>query len=98
MKKQTHTNLLLRSSLALALALAIGHLSACAGHSPGTSAAVGSPVQARSAEPAEGKYMTDAKMTERCQEMKEQKQKMKEDMKAQDAQLTEQLTKMNSAP
>ncbi|HSQ40533.1 MAG TPA: hypothetical protein VLM78_10275 [Anaerolineales bacterium] len=37
-------------------------------------------------------------MTERCQEMKEQKQKMKEDMKAQDAQLIEQLTKMNSAP
>ena len=33
-----------------------------------------------------------------CQEMKEQKQKMKEDMKAQDAELTEQLAKMNSAP
>jgi len=42
--------------------------------------------------------MRDAKMTERCQEMKEQRQKMKEDMKAQDAQLIEQLTKMNSAP
>jgi hypothetical protein len=42
--------------------------------------------------------MTEAKMTERCQEMKEQKQKMKEDMKAQDAQLTEQVAKMNSAP
>ena len=42
--------------------------------------------------------MTEAKMMERCQEMKEQKQKMMEDMKAQDAQLTEQLTKMNRAP
>jgi len=42
--------------------------------------------------------MTEAKMMERCQEMKEQKQKMKEDMKAQDAELTEQLAKMNSAP
>jgi mannose-6-phosphate isomerase-like protein (cupin superfamily) len=81
MKNQTHTNLIIRSSLALALALAIW-----------------SPVQARSAEPAEGKNMTEAKMMERCQEMMEQKQKMKEDMKAQDAELTEQLTKMNSAP
>lgn len=42
--------------------------------------------------------MTEAKMMERCQEMMEQKQKMKEDMKAQDAELTEQLTRMNSAP
>ena len=81
MKKQTHTNLLIRSSLALALALAIW-----------------SPVQSRSEEPAEGKKMMEGKMMERCQEMKEQKQKMKEDMKAHDAQLTEQLAKMNSAP
>jgi hypothetical protein len=81
MKSQTKTNLVIRSSLALALALAVL-----------------SPVQARSAEPAEGKVMTEAKMMERCQEMMEQKQKMKEDMKAQDAELTEQLTKMNSAP
>src|ERR1039458_1560751 len=81
MKNQMNTNLVIRSSLALALALAIW-----------------SPVQARSAELAEGKNMTEAKMMERCQEMKEQKQKMMEDMKAQDAQLTEQLTKMNRAP
>ena len=81
MKKQTHTNLLIRSSLALALALAIW-----------------SPVQARSEEPAEGKKMMEGKMMERCQAMKEQKQKMKEDMKAHDVQLTEQLAKMNSAP
>ena len=81
MKNQTNTNLVIRSSLALALALAIW-----------------SPVQARSAEPAEGKMMMEAKMMERCQEMKEQKQKMMEDMKAQDAELTEQVAKMNSAP
>src|ERR1035437_4736184 len=81
MKNQMNTNLVIRSSLALVLALAIW-----------------SPVQARSAETAEGKNMTEAKMMERCQEMKEQKQKMMEDMKAQDAQLTEQLTKMNRAP
>jgi hypothetical protein len=87
MKKQTHTNLIIRSSLALALALAIW-----------------SPVQSQSAEPAEGKMMmegkmmTETNMMQRCQEMKEQKEKMKEDMKAQDAQLTEQLAKMNRAP
>jgi hypothetical protein len=81
MKKQTHTNLLIRSILALALALAVW-----------------APVQARSAEPTEGKMMTDAKMMEGCQGMKAQKQKMKEDMKAQDARLTEQLAEMKSAP
>ena len=81
MKKQMYTNLVIRSSLALALALAIW-----------------SPVQAQSAEPADGKMMMEGKMMERCQEMKEQKQKMMADMKAQDAQLTEQLTKMNRAP
>jgi hypothetical protein len=74
MKRQTNTNLLIRSTLALALALAIW-----------------SPVQARSAEPAEGKMMMEGKMKEQCQ-------KMKEDMKAQDAELTEQVAKMNSAP
>ena len=33
-----------------------------------------------------------------CQEMKEQKEKMMEEMKAQDAELTAQVAKMNSAP
>ena len=81
MKNQTCTSLIIRSSLALALALAIW-----------------SPLQAQSAEPAEGKMMTEAKMMEQCQEMKEHKQKMKEDMKAQDSELTNQITKMNRAP
>jgi|ERR1035438_7050765 hypothetical protein len=81
MKNQTHTNLLIRSTLTFALALAIW-----------------SPVQARSAEPAEGKMMMGGTMKEQCQQMKEQKQKMKEDMKAQNAELTEQVAKMNSAP
>ena len=85
MKNQTNTSLVIRSSLALALALAMVLF-------------IWSPVQTRSAEVAEGKVMTEAKMMERCQEMMEQKQKMKEDMKAQDAELTEQLAKMNSAP
>jgi hypothetical protein len=82
MKKQTNTNFIIRSSLALALALAIW-----------------SPVQARSAEPAIGKMMmTETNMMERCQAMKEQKEKMMADMKAQDAELAVQVAKMNSAP
>lgn len=81
MKNQTKANIVVRSSLALALALAIW-----------------SPIQARSAEPVAGKNMTEAKMMERCQDMKEQKQKMKEDMKVHDAKLTNQIAKMNSAP
>ncbi|WP_348547420.1 hypothetical protein [Chthoniobacter sp.] len=80
-KNQKQTNLLIRSSLALALALVVW-----------------SPVQAQSAEPADGKKMMDGKMMEGCKEMKAQKQKMKEDMKAQDTELTEHVAKMNSAP
>jgi hypothetical protein len=83
MKNQTHTNFLIRSSLALALAFIM---------------AIWSPGQSQSAEPAEVKNPVEAKMMERCQEMKEQKQKMKEDMNAQDAQLTNQITKMNHTP
>ncbi len=60
--------------------------------------AIWSPVHAQSPEPAEGKTVTAARMMERCQEMKQQKQNMKDDMKAQNAQLTEQLANMNRAP
>jgi hypothetical protein len=81
MKQQTNTNLLIRSSLALALALAIW-----------------SPVRAQSAAPAEGKNMMEGKMMECCQAMKEQKEKMMAEIKAQDAELTAQIAAMNSAP
>jgi hypothetical protein len=80
MKTPTHTDLVLRSSLALALALAIW-----------------SPVQSQSAEPAEGKMMMNNEMMERCQDIKEQKQKMMAEMKAQDAELTALVAKMNRA-
>ena len=76
-------NVVVIGRLSLALALAL---------------AICSPVQAQSAKPAQGKGMTDAKMMEHCQEMKDQKQKMQEDMKAQDAELTEHVARMNSAP
>jgi len=86
MKNQRNTNLVIRSSIALALALAIW--------SP-------SPVQAQAVTSVEEKkkmMMMEGKMMARCQEMKEQKQIMKEAMKAQDAELTEQIAKMNRAP
>jgi hypothetical protein len=83
MKKQSHSNLLIRSSLAFVFALVL---------------AIGFPVQSQSAEPVDGKSMAEAKMMDRCLEMKEKKQKMMEDKKAQDAELTNQITEMNSAP
>ncbi len=81
MKNQTNTNLVIGSSLVLALALAI-----C------------SPVNAQSPEPAQGNSMMKSTMMERCQEMKQQKQKMMEDIRAQDDQLAGELAEMNRAP
>ncbi|MFO7559506.1 MAG: hypothetical protein R6X10_11805 [Desulfobacterales bacterium] len=83
MKKQTHTNLIIRSGFALALALTM---------------VIWFPVQSQSAEPAKVTNMTEANIMERCQEMKERRQKMMVEMKAQDAELTAQVAKMNSAP
>ena len=60
--------------------------------------AIRSPLQAQTAEPKQAKSMMAAPMMEKCQEMKAQKQKMKEDIAAQDARLTEQLAEMNRAP
>jgi uncharacterized protein HemX len=85
MKKQTNTNRLICSSLALAFTLIL-------------TLAIWSPVQAQSSEPAEGKNLTEAKMMDHCQKMKEQKQKMKEDMQSQDSELTKQVAEMNRAP
>ncbi len=56
------------------------------------------PLHSQSAESVAGKNMTEAKMMEHCQEMKDQKQKMMAEMQAQDAELTAKLTEMNSAP
>lgn len=81
MKKQTKTNLIIRSTLAIVLALVIW-----------------SPLQTQSAEPEKGKSMTEAQMMDRCREMKEKKEKMMAEMKAQDAELTAQVGEMNNAP
>jgi hypothetical protein len=86
MKYQNISNLVIRSSMALALAVALW-----------------SPVQVRSAEPADGKMMMGGKMMSetnvmpRSEAMQEQGAKMMSDMKAQDAQLAGQIYEMNHA-
>jgi hypothetical protein len=60
--------------------------------------AIWSPVQSLAAEPATGKMMTEGKMKECCQAMKEQKEKLMAEMKAQDAELAAPVTAMNNAP
>ncbi len=74
------------------------HLVICSSLTLALALAIWFPVPSQSAEPAEGKMMTEGKMMERCQAMKEQKETMMADMKAQDAELTAQVAKMNSAP
>jgi uncharacterized protein HemX len=83
MKKQTNTNLIIRSTLALAWALAL---------------VIWSPLQSQSAEPVAETTMTEAQMMARCMDLKDQKQKMMTEMKTQDAELTAQVAEMNSAP
>lgn len=86
MKQRTKTDFVFHSSFVVALALTI-----C------------SPINAQSAQPKQEKGVMEMSnqepgMMERCREMKEQKQMMMEELKAQDAQLTAQVATMNSAP
>lgn len=81
MKKQSHSKLIIRSSLALAFALVIW-----------------APVQAQSSMAAKDKPMMEGKMMERCQEMKEHKEKMMAKIQEQDTALAAQVTSMNGAP
>jgi hypothetical protein len=60
--------------------------------------ALWSPVQMQAAEPAAGKMMTEGKMKECCEAMKDQKEKLMAEMKAQDAELAAQVTAMDNAP
>lgn len=53
------------------------------------------PTRMFAAEPMEMKPMTEAKMMESCKQMLDEKKKMMEDVKLQDAQLSEQITAMN---
>lgn len=85
MKQKTTLTFAIRSSLLLAVAVAFAVI-------------LWSPVQAQEAEPAEGEMKMDGKMMESCKAMQAQKQAMMQDMKAQDAELTEHVAGMNSAP
>jgi hypothetical protein len=80
-QKHNQSNLIIRSSLASALALAIWF-----------------PVHAQSAEPAKEKMPMEEMKMEGCKAMMEKKQEMMKKVKAQDAELSEQAAKMNSAP
>ena len=70
----------------------------CSGLALALALTIWSPALSQSAEPMEGKMMMDGKMMERCQAMMAEKQKLMADIKAQDAELTEQVAKMNSSP
>ncbi len=85
MKNQTKSSILIRSILASPLILAL-------------SLAISIPAQAQSAAPAEAKPNPNAQVTEPSMAMMQHHQEMLADMKAQDAQLTEQVAAMNSAP
>ena len=56
------------------------------------------PLQTHSADPDEGKAMKEGKMMERCQDMMKQKEQMHHQTQVQNAELTEQVAAMNSAP
>jgi hypothetical protein len=59
--------------------------------------AIWTPLHSQSVKPGEGKMMVNDKMMERCQGMQKLKQKLNEDTKAQDVELTEQVALMNSS-
>ena len=56
-----------------------------------------SPIESQAAEPAMGKTMAGDNMMDCCKAMKDQRQKMMAEMKADDVELTAQIAKMNSA-
>ena len=60
--------------------------------------AIWAPSLAHAAEPADPKAKSEDPMMAQCEEMKAQKQKMKDDAHAQDAALTESIARMNGAP
>lgn len=81
MNSKTNNKVLIGTSLALALALAVW-----------------SPAQAGSDDTGDGAALTESQMAEHCNAMKAAKLKLREDVKSQDAQLSEQVAKMNLAP
>ncbi len=87
MKQQKHSDLVIRSSLVLALAVAIWFP---------VQVRSAEPVDGKMM--MGGKMMSETNMTPRHQAMQEQREKMMADMKEQDVQLAGQIPKMNRAP
>ena len=85
MKNRTHTNLIIRSSLALALALALWSPGQARSAEPAAGMMMGE------------KIMSETNMTPRYQAMQEQREKMMADLKVQDVQLAGEIYKMNHA-
>ena len=97
MNKQMVAGLIIRSVLVSTVILATGFLSGCSGHRPGADQASMSSAPSQTVASEREKSMAEAKMMDRCMEMAKMKKKMMADMKAQDAELTAQVAKMNKA-
>ena len=98
MKKQIVASSFICSLLVSTVILATGFLSGCSGHRADAGAAGRTSVPSQSIVSEQEKSMAEAKMLDRCMEMVKMKKKMMADMKAQDAELTAQVAKMNKAP
>lgn len=80
MNSKTNKQLLVGTSLALALGFAVW-----------------SPVQAGPSDSKDGAVLTESQMAEHCKAMKSARAKFREDVRVQDTQLADQLSKMNTA-
>jgi hypothetical protein len=98
MKKQMIASLVIRFIFVLTLTLATGFVSGCSGHHADAGSAGMSSAPSQTVASEQEKNMAEAKMMDRCMEMAKMKKKMMADMKAQDAELTAQVAKMNKAP
>ena len=98
MKKQAGAIFFIRSILVSTVILTTGFLSGCSGPRPDADSAGRSPVPSQSFEAERDKNMAESKMMGQCMEMAKMKKKMMTEMKAQDAELTAQVAKMNKAP
>ena len=74
------------------------NLIVCSGLALALVLTIWSSVQSQTPGPAEGKKTVEGTKMGDCKEMMQQRHKMMEDMKAQDAELTELVAKMNGAP
>ena len=95
MKNQSHSNLIVRSSLALMLALSIWAPAQAQSSAPAEGKTM---MGGKMMAPHEAMTESHHAMTEPQQTMMQRHQAMMADMKTQDAELAAQVAKMNSAP